>query len=105
MQILWTRCGAIMAASDSATMALVMAKDRRAIGGGLRTLIPYAPRTRDGRPGGNNGLASAAGGNCTVDTGPPIRKWFFRGEPVRFALPPSEALGRTGLHYPPWTAI
>jgi hypothetical protein len=47
------------------------------------------------------GFASA------VDTGPSITKWFFRGEPVRFALPPSEALGRTGLHYPPWrrTAI
>ena len=70
MQILWTRCGAIMAASDSATMALVMAKDRRAIGGGLRTLIPYAPRTRDGRPGGNNCLSRRGelhGGHRTPD--------------------------------------
>jgi hypothetical protein len=43
-----------MAASDSAThgAVLVMAKtDARSVVG-LRTLIPYAPRTRDGRPGG-----------------------------------------------------
>jgi hypothetical protein len=79
-----------LVAADSATMAPCSdGQDRRAFGGGLRTLISYAPALE----GGNKGLPQPQGrrGNCTVDTRPPI-KVVLQGEPARLALPPSKAL-------------